>query len=180
MLKSKTNKAINQIKKGANWLAKTNIFLYSIILVPIFFAVKGSIALFKDILKIPDIEFQERPINENFNVTIDLIFDTLILAPIVETLLFQALFFSIFKKFKMKRWIIVLISGIAFGTIHNYSLFYMIGTVPIGFIFMYMYILRAEMDNKPFASTMIAHSTINLIVIIITLITHFYKFGTWF
>jgi len=43
-----------------------------------------------------------------------------------------------------------------------------------------MYILRAEIDNKPLASTIIAHATINLIVIIAVFITHFYKFGTWF
>ena len=180
MLKSKTRKVITQIKRGANWLAKANIFLYSVVLAPIYFTVQGLIALFKDVLKIPDIEFREQLINENFKVTFDLALDALILAPILETLVFQTLFFSIFKKFKMKAWIIALISGIAFGAFHNYSIFYMISTVPIGFIFMYMYVLRAEIDNKPFASTMIAHSTINLIVIIITLITHFYKFGTWF
>ena len=180
MLKSKTNKAINQIKKGANWLAKTNIFLYSIILAPIYFTVQGLIALFKDVLKIPDIEFREQLINESFEVTFNLALNALIFAPILETLLFQTLFFSIFKKFKMKAWIIALISGIAFGAFHNYSLFYMISTVPIGFIFMYMYVLRAEINNKPFVSTMVAHATMNLIVIIAALITHFYKFGTWF
>ena len=180
MIKSRTYKTITQIKKGAHWLAKSNIFLYSIGLSIVYFIVKGLMSLFKDVLKIPDIQFRKQLIDENFDVTVDLIVNALILAPILETLVFQTLFFSIFRRFKMKGWIIALLSGIAFGAFHNYSLFYIIGTAPIGFIFTYMYVLRAEIDNKPLVSTMIAHFTINLIVIIATFITHFYKFGTWF
>ena len=180
MIKSRTYEAITQLKKGANWLAKSNIFLYSIVLSLVFFIVKGLVYLIKDIFKIPDIQFREQLVNENFEVTVNLIINTLIFAPILETLAFQTLFFSIFRRFKMKGWIIALISGIAFGAFHNYSLFYMISTAPIGFIFTYMYVLRAKIDNKPLVSTMIAHFTINLIITIITLITHFYKFGTWF
>jgi hypothetical protein len=180
MIKSSVYNALAQIKKGANWLAKTNIFLYSIVLPIVCFTVKFLVHLFKDILKIPDIQFKEELINENFEVTVDLLVDVLILAPILETLVYQTLFFLIYRRFKIKRWIIVLISGIVFGAVHDYPLFYMIGTAPIGFIFMYMYILRAEMNNKPLASTIIAHASINLVVTIAVLITHFYKFGTWF
>jgi|GEM_PF-1239838 len=180
MIKSIDYKAMLQIKKGANWLAKSNIFLYSIVLAIVCFTVKGLISLFREVLKIPDIQFREPLVNENFNVTIDLLVDVLIFAPILETLVYQTLFFLIYRRFKIKRWIIVLISGIVFGASHNYSLFYMIGTAPIGFIFMYMYILRAEINNKPLVSTIIAHATLNLIVTIAVLITHFYKFGTWF
>ena len=180
MIKSRVYNALSQIKKGANWLAKSNIFLYSIVLSIVYFTVKGLISLFREVLKIPDIQFRERLVNENFDVTVDMLVNALVLAPIFETLVFQTLFFSILRRFKIKRWIIAFISGIAFGTFHNYSLFYMIGTAPVGFIFTYMYILRAEIDNKPLASTIIAHATINLVVTIAVLITHFYKFGTWF
>jgi len=180
MIKSRVYNILSQIKKSANWLAKSNIFLYSIVLPIVNFTVNGLIYLFKYVLKIPDIEFREQLVNENFEVTASLLVNALILAPILETLVFQTLFFSILRRFKIKIWIIALISGVAFGAFHNYSLFYMIGTAPIGFIFMYMYILRAEINNKPLTSTIIAHASINLVAIIATLITHFYKFGTWF
>ncbi|MCL2727442.1 MAG: CPBP family intramembrane metalloprotease [Bacteroidales bacterium] len=180
MVKSRVYNILSQIKKSANWLAKSNIFLYSIVLSIVYFTIKGLISLFREILKIPDIEFRERLVNENFEVTVYLLVDALILVPIIETLVFQTLVFSILRRFKIKKWVIALIAGIAFGAFHNYSLFYMIGTAPIGFIFMYMYILRAEIDNKPLISTIIAHASINLVVTIAVLVTHFYKFGTWF
>lgn len=168
------------MKKIISYLAKSNILIYSISISIIIFIVRGLVSVCKDIFSISDPQFRERLINENFQVTVDLLLDTLVLAPIFETLLFQTLFFAIFKRIKTRYWIISIISGIAFGLFHNYSVFYMINTFLIGFIFMYMYLLRAEINNKPFISTIMAHFTVNLIVIIATLITHFSKFGTWF
>jgi len=168
------------MKRFTEWLAESNIVLYSITLSIIIYLIKGLVYVFKDIIEIQDIQFREELVNESFEVTINLIVNVLILAPLLETLVFQVLFFSVLKKFKINKWIIVMISGLAFGAFHYYSVFYIIQTSLVGFIFMYMYILRAEVENKPFLSTVIAHSTVNLIVTIAVLITHFYKFGTWF
>ena len=159
------------VKEIINWISKSNIFLYSISLWIVTFCVRLLVHVFKDIFNIPDIQFRERIADENTKITIDLLIDTLIFAPILETLIFQTLFFIIFKKFKINKWIIVLVSGIIFGAIHNYSIFYIINTTLIGVALMYFYISRAESNKKPIASTIIAHTTINLSTTIVICIS---------
>lgn len=156
-------------------LAKANLFIYSLSLCAIIYLIRIFLFIIKRVFLIPDIEFRERIVNENLTITVDLIIDTLIIAPLVETLVFQTLFFYFFKKFNIHKWIIVLLSAIAFGAYHNYSIFYMIHTGITGFVFMYMYIVRAEMDNKPFLSTATAHFTLNLTITIIIIVAHLFK-----
>lgn len=161
-------------------IAKTNIPLFSLFLSIIYFIIKLLFNIIKELFKIPDTSFREKLIDENFSVIINLLLDTLIIAPIVETLIFQALFYKIYQKAKINKWIIMAISSIAFGLFHYYSLFYILSTTVAGFIFVYMYFLRAEINNKPLLSTICAHFTINLIVIINVMIAHYHKFGNWF
>ena len=156
----------NKIKKIIHWISKSNIFLYSISICIVAFCARLPVHVLKYIFNIPDIQFRERIADENTKITIDLLLNALILAPILETLVFQTFFYTIFKKIKINKWIIVLVSGISFGAFHNFSIFYMIDTALVGVIFMYFYILRAEYNKKPIASTIIAHATINLFVLI--------------
>jgi len=158
-----------------NWLAKTNIFLYSVSLWALTLAIKALVHVIKYIFQIPDIQFRERLTDINTGVTIDLLIDTLLIAPVLETIIFQTLFFLAFIRFRINIWVIVLSSGIIFGLIHNYSVFYIIDATLIGFTFMYLYILRAEINNKPFISTVAAHLTMNLSATIAFLIAHYCK-----
>lgn len=161
-----------------NWMVQSNIFAYSLAICAISFCFRGTVHIVKTVLSIPDMHFRERLVTENFAIHVDLVLDTLIIAPVIETLVFQTLFFAIYKRFKIKRELIVLSSGLAFGFLHNYSIFYIINAAIIGFIFMYFYILRSEADEKPFISNVLAHSLSNAIVIIAVLLTRYFKFGS--
>lgn len=126
--------------------------------------------LFK-ILPLDDIQFREELINpEQPTLTITILISTLILAPIVETALFQTFIYQ------FKRWLhfnnitIVLISAICFGLIHDYSLLYTISTFFTGSILMYAYILRSEYNNKPYWSVTLAHSTLNAFALLMLLV----------
>ena len=161
------------VKRIINWISKSNIFLYSISLWAITSCMRLLVDVFKYIFNISDIQFSEPITDKNTKITIDLLLDTLIIAPILETIIFQTLFFVILTKFKINKWIIVLVSGVTFGAIHYYSIFYMINTTLVGVVFIYFYILRAESNKRPFVSTMIAHATINLITLIFILLKPF-------
>lgn len=58
------------------------------------------------LLKVPDIQFREKLVNENFEISIDLLVDTLFIAPLLGTFIFQYLFFFIFTKFNVNRWVL--------------------------------------------------------------------------
>ena len=163
-----------------NRLAKTNIIIYSIFFWFVSFLSRGIIEVLEITLKIPDIQFRKRIVDESYHVTLDLLINVLVLAPLIETLLFQASFFMLYKRFRINKWVIILLSTIIFGVYHNYSILYIINTAIIGFLFMYFYILRAEYDKKPFISTVVAHMFFNLVAIVIILFKHYSKFGTWF
>lgn len=149
-----------------SWLSKTGIFFFSIIHCCFFFAVKILFGAIKNIFSLPEIKIREKLINSDLKINFDIVVDALILAPIFETLLFQSLFYFAYNRFKWNKWFIVSISGVVFGIYHNYSLWYIITTILIGMAFMFMYIKRAEVNNKPYLSTAVAHFTINLAVIL--------------
>jgi len=156
-----------------DWLAKTNIFLYSILITIIIFVIKGLFFGFIKIINVSDIQFRENLIDENLEISVDLIIDTLIIAPLLETLVFQTLFYFFFKHVNINRWIIITLSAVAFGCYHNYSVFLMMNTFLIGLIFMYMYLKRAEINNSPYISTVSAHFTSNLFVTVLIFVTRF-------
>ncbi|MCE5206223.1 MAG: CPBP family intramembrane metalloprotease [Porphyromonadaceae bacterium] len=104
----------------------------------------------------------------------DLLIDTLVIAPLLETLVFQTLFYLFFKHVNINRWIIITLSAVAFGCYHNYSVFLMINTFLIGLIFMYMYLKRAEINNSPYISTVSAHFTSNFFVTLHIFVTRFF------
>lgn len=163
-----------------NRLAKTNVVLYSIFLWVVSFVLRGAVNVIQVIFRIPDVQFRAKPVDENLKITLDLLLNGLILAPLIESLLFQTLFFSLYKRFRINKWVIILLSTVLFGLYHNYSIFYIVNTGIVGFLFMYFYILRAEQENKPFFATVVAHVFFNFAAIVIILFKHYFKFGTWF
>ena len=165
---------MNRLSGWLLWLAQSSVLIFSVTVCLISLSFRVLVHGIKDIFKIPDIQFRERLINDKFDITADFILNVLVLGPIVETLVFQTFFFWIYKKLKVKKEIIVLVSGLAFGLMHNYSITYIIDTTLIGFVFMYLYILRAEAQNKPFYSTFAAHLLINIIAVMAMLTTRYF------
>lgn len=168
------------INKTTSLVAASSIFKYSVSMCVIVFGIKGFLSALKFIFNISDIHFRERLVNDNLDLTFDILFSALILAPILETLFFQSIFYSIYKYFKLNKWVIIMISSIAFGIFHNYSLFFIIQTSIVGAVFMYMYILRGNINKNPFISTVFAHFALNLVVTISIIITNLIKKGTIF
>ena len=64
-----------KMKLFIDWLARTNIFLYAIITTVLLFIVRGVFYGIAEILNVPDIQFRERPINSELNISSDLIVD---------------------------------------------------------------------------------------------------------
>ena len=95
-----------------------------------------------------------------------LIFVTLILiAPIVETLLFQMLVISICTKWwlKLKDWIAILISAALFGAGHYSSWQAILVTFTSGLIFAYSFVVyRDKKTFSPFLMVMIIHAIFNI------------------
>lgn len=146
-------------------LASAGILYYSVLCYIICFIIRAPVHLIKHIFNLNDVKLSDNVYQKLVNP--DTLIDTLLLAPLLETLIFQTLFFFLYKKYIYNRTIIVLLSSVSFAAIHYYSLFYIIDTFFIGIFFMYGYILRARSDNKPFISTFTAHAFINLITMIL-------------
>lgn len=153
-----TNTLLSYLK---NKIASSNILYYSILSYIICSIIRIPVHLVKYIFNIHDIHLTDNLYQKLINP--DTIIDTLLLAPLLETFLFQTLFYFLHKKYINRKTITIILSGASFAAIHYYSFFYMIDTFFIGIFFMYGYIARAGSDNKPYISTFIAHAFINLI-----------------
>ena len=90
----------------------------------------------------------------------------IILAPVLETLISQALIIELFKK-RFGNTITILISASFFGLMHYYSLAYIINTFFVGIIFAYAYIIYQEKNKKPFWVVCSIHALRNLISFIL-------------
>lgn len=90
-----------------------------------------------------------------------------LVSPFIETFLFQAVpyhFLSLFNFMKRNAWIIIIISSIAFGLVHDYSAQYIMHTAIVGAFFISTYILRSK-KNDQFLCTFLLHALYNLIAI---------------
>ncbi|HBO27813.1 MULTISPECIES: CPBP family intramembrane glutamic endopeptidase [Culturomica] len=152
-------------------IGKANMIQFCLIVLIAVNLTKAIVHLPFKILRINDIQFNEPLINlEKPVLTVDLLLDILVFAPIIETALYQTLIFKFTKWLNFNDITIVLISAVCFGLMHDYSLFYMISTFFTGSILMYTYILRAKYRNKPYWSITLAHSTINVLALLMLLV----------
>jgi uncharacterized protein len=97
----------------------------------------------------------------------------IIIAPLLETILFQTLPYVLLNKvryFSGRDNLIIIISAVFFGLNHFYSLFYIIYAILIGLIFTYFYVVRIKDDKKTFYLIALCHSLFNLIGILISVI----------
>ena len=130
-------------------------FLFSRILPLIF----GGIL---DLLDIPEDDFIERDYFNIFRV-----FSVVVIAPLLETLIFQSLAYRFISRInffrKHKVWIII-VSALIFGIVHSYSISYMVFGFIVGCVFMYAYILR--IGKKPYWTVVAIHLLLNLSAIL--------------
>ena len=143
-------------KLNAVWFVLL-FFLFSKISTLIF---GGILAL----LDIPEDDFIERDYFNIFRV-----FSVVVIAPLIETLIFQSLAYRFISRInffrKHKVWIII-VSALLFGIAHSYSISYMVFGFIIGCVFMYAYMLR--IGKKSYWTVVAIHSLCNLSSILLS------------
>ncbi|MDN4752930.1 CPBP family glutamic-type intramembrane protease [Porphyromonadaceae bacterium W3.11] len=86
----------------------------------------------------------------------------ILIAPLVETALFQALPYYLLSKiefFRKRIWLIIIVSGLVFASLHFYSIIYVVFAFFPGILLATGYHLRQ--GNHPFASIFAVHLFIN-------------------
>lgn len=96
------------------------------------------------------------------------IVEVVVLAPLIETLIFQKWFYKLFSYidwFNQYKILIILLSAVVFGLIHFYSLSYIIYNFFVGAFFMFVYIIK--IGNRPYWTVAVLHGLMNLFSIYI-------------
>jgi len=116
--------------------------------------------------------FSNKPIHSeivrNYSV-IRYFISSIIIAPIIETLIFQVFIIELINKVFGNKWLIrsILISGLIFGLLHyfnTYNLAYTLYTIFMGLFFAFIYVIaKVRKDTIPFQITLICHFLVNLI-----------------
>ena len=92
---------------------------------------------------------------------------SVIIGPLIETLIFQfgiIEIFLFFKKNKIFELIAIVLSSILFGLTHNYNLYYLVFGIIVGFIFAIIYVVaKKRNDMNAFTIVFITHIFTNLI-----------------
>lgn len=121
------------------------------------------------------IVFNEVEPNENItrfaNVNIfGKIFAILILAPVLETFIFQFLMIEgllLIKFFKRRVFLITIVSAFAFGLSHFFGIYYIIYAFGISVIFNTFYLLLKFRQETAFLHVFFLHSMLNLFVFVV-------------
>lgn len=96
-----------------------------------------------------------------------------VIAPILETFLFQNCIIKFLRKIELIRQndlIIILLSAFLFGLLHYYDLGYIINTTVLGIFLSYTFVTFEKKNISPFFVTCIIHSFKNFISFIIVLV----------
>ncbi len=110
---------------------------------------------------------------ENFDPS-QSVFDfvsVILVAPLIETALFQALPYYLLNKidfFRKRIWLIILVSSIIFSLLHIYSILYVLFAFFPGVLLMTGYHLRQ--GRHPFATIFMVHLMINATPLVYELI----------
>lgn len=95
---------------------------------------------------------------------------TVLIAPVLETLIFQFGVIELFFKLQNKNKVLLaaLASAMLFSLSHYYNLFYMLGSFILGLGFAIFYIIaKSRKDVNPFWLLACIHSLINLVAFIV-------------
>ena len=162
-----------------NLIANINTYLL-VICISIFITLLQVIFIFS--YKIFGLKSESNFIIASFNGLNDFIYLiyvfilAIILAPLIETLIFQSfLYYAMVVKLKFKTTLYSLISATLFGCLHYKNNFY---TIPlfiiVGLIINYTYIVLKDLfDNKKaYWSIVYIHLTVNLLGFLFKIISH--------
>lgn len=150
-------------QKINTWLKNINRITFIIILTAAVYIVAFCFNFVLRFIKEKDIILFDFPGKDKSIIFI--LFSSIVLAPILETLLNQSLPYYILNKikyFKERSYLILLASALFFGLLHFYSLFYIFYAFLLGLLFMYGYMIRIKTDKKTFYLIAISHFLVNL------------------
>lgn len=110
--------------------------------------------------------------SQSYGSTFELILFALIMAPIVETFIFQKVIIDALDDidcFKRMSFAMVLISGSAFGLTHlRLSVYHAVCATVVGLLLSYSFLMYKRKGNKPFIVTAAIHAVLNAISIVIS------------
>jgi hypothetical protein len=99
---------------------------------------------------------------------LEIFFLAVIIAPLIETFIFQFLIIEILSKFKVNTSLILWISTLLFSLSHNYNVVYILAMVFPGLLYASFYLfLKKETSKSPFFMIFLLHAIANLIAFII-------------
>lgn len=130
--------------KFGSWLRKQNTIVFVAVLLIVIYLLGTVLSTPFEQNWISDVRFFPDPADMGLPV-VAMFFMAVIVAPLLETALFQALPFWIFYRFatfRQHRWIMVLIMALIFGSQHYYTVSYILITTGIGAVLMYAYIIK--------------------------------------
>ncbi|TAE39812.1 MAG: CPBP family intramembrane metalloprotease [Sphingobacteriales bacterium] len=95
-----------------------------------------------------------------------------ILAPVLETYVFQYFFYELFL-FKKKHWPALIFSSALFGLSHFYNPMYVVNTFFIGLVLGLSYIIAKKRKTNPILLTIIIHGLHNFIIIVVEVLVKY-------
>ena len=161
---------VNILQKLSTWLQNCCRLIFIFILTLVLYFLAFNFNFIFGYFKKNDLIWVHLPnMEESF---ILLFISPIFLAPIIETFLGQSLPYYLLNKVKYlqrRKYLILIASGLFFGLLHFYSLFYIIYAFFLGLVLMYGYMVRIKTDKKTFLLIAICHSLLNLGIFIINL-----------
>lgn len=136
----------------------------------------GIIFLFSYILESIDNSLTEVDFLQNLSL-VNIFILSVIIAPIVETFIFQFFLIEFFQftlnKTKYIKHVSILVAGILFGLTHNYNIYYVLVMIVIGvyFAWVYWFISKWKGISSAFWSVTLIHAISNLIGFIVDELT---------
>ena len=140
--------------------------------IPLFFTVFIFDSVFSlltsFLVSLYDPKITEIPFLEEFSLA-EIFTITVIIAPLVETFIFQYLIIEFLLRFKkIKVNIIIFVSALAFGLVHDYNFIYVLVMCITGFIYASYYLyLKIKEVKFPFLYICSLHALSNFLVFIL-------------
>ncbi|MEI6050456.1 MAG: CPBP family glutamic-type intramembrane protease [Bacteroidota bacterium] len=153
----------SKFKKTNESLRSSNRVTFVVIITSLLYLVLFSFHFVLGLIREKDIVWFDFPGKDEGVILIFI--QTLIFAPLFETLLNQTLPYYLLNKVKYlneRSYLILLSSALFFGLEHFYSLFYILYGFLMGLVFMYGYMVRIKSDKKTFYLIAICHFLVNL------------------
>ena len=150
-------KYINRFKLSNEWLCILTLLITSyVIIIPS--------ALLSELF--PSLTLGGNPNIENHPSIYVQFCIAVIIAPIIETLIFQTLPVFVLKDgLNLRYSIICIVSATAFAASHPFSIGYIIFSFIMGLLFVYAYLLIAETQKSPFRIVCVTHGLRNFLAI---------------